>query len=68
MDLCPIEFFCVVLYCIALYCTWFQEKHETAAENLLFLMEYAILSIDDIRLNERTFSWPKRIMPMILAT
>uniref|UniRef100_H2YSD8 AAA+ ATPase domain-containing protein n=1 Tax=Ciona savignyi TaxID=51511 RepID=H2YSD8_CIOSA len=36
-----------------------KEKLDIAASNLLFLMEYALLSKDDILLNETTFSWPE---------
>ncbi|XP_056430455.1 dynein axonemal heavy chain 3-like [Hyla sarda] len=42
-----------------------QDKLAVAAENLLFLMDYASLSKEDIILNGNTFSWPQRIIPII---
>ncbi|KAM4746905.1 dynein axonemal heavy chain 3-like [Rhinophrynus dorsalis] len=42
-----------------------KDKLSVAAENLLFLMDYACLSKEDIILNGNTFSWPERIMPII---
>uniref|UniRef100_A0A1I8FV89 DHC_N2 domain-containing protein n=1 Tax=Macrostomum lignano TaxID=282301 RepID=A0A1I8FV89_9PLAT len=42
-----------------------QAQLKKAAENLLFLMDYAHLSRDDIRLYKRTFMWPVKIMPLI---
>ncbi|XP_073479664.1 dynein axonemal heavy chain 3-like [Aquarana catesbeiana] len=42
-----------------------QEKLAVAGENLLFLMDYASLSKEDIILNGNTFSWPQRIIPII---
>ncbi|XP_018431357.1 PREDICTED: dynein heavy chain 3, axonemal-like, partial [Nanorana parkeri] len=45
-----------------------QEKLALAAENLLFLMDYASLSKEDIILNGNTFSWPQRIMPIISSS
>ncbi|XP_065826535.1 dynein axonemal heavy chain 3-like isoform X2 [Oscarella lobularis] len=40
-----------------------QEVKE-AAERLGFLMDYAFLSDEDIRLNSTTFTWPKRMGPI----
>ncbi|KAH3881436.1 hypothetical protein DPMN_005362, partial [Dreissena polymorpha] len=45
-----------------------KEKQEVAAGNLLFLMHYAKLSPNDILLNNNTFSWAERILPMITRT
>ncbi|XP_075130611.1 dynein axonemal heavy chain 3-like [Leptodactylus fuscus] len=42
-----------------------EDKLAVAAENLLFLMDYASLSKEDIILNGNTFSWPQRIIPII---
>eukprot|EP00061_Rhincodon_typus_P010234 g34368.t1 len=42
-----------------------KDKLAVAAENLLFLMDYASLSKKDITLNGNTFSWPERISPLI---
>ncbi|XP_073507678.1 dynein axonemal heavy chain 3-like [Phyllobates terribilis] len=42
-----------------------KDKLAVAAENLLFLMDYASLSKEDIILNGNTFSWPQRIIPII---
>ncbi|XP_078090943.1 dynein axonemal heavy chain 3-like [Mustelus asterias] len=42
-----------------------KDKLDIAAENLLFLMDYASLSKKDIVLNGNTFSWPERISPLI---
>jgi len=36
-----------------------------AAENLMFLLDYATLPEEDIKLNDTTFSWPDRILPII---
>ncbi|XP_072257294.1 dynein axonemal heavy chain 3-like isoform X3 [Pyxicephalus adspersus] len=45
-----------------------QEKLAMAAENLLFLLDYASLSKEDIILNGNTFSWPQRIIPIISSS
>ncbi|XP_071486244.1 dynein axonemal heavy chain 3-like [Diadema antillarum] len=42
-----------------------KKKLEVAAGNLMFLMDYAYLIKDDIMLNDQTFTWPDRIMPII---
>ncbi|XP_070559259.1 dynein axonemal heavy chain 3-like isoform X5 [Ptychodera flava] len=42
-----------------------KEKLEIAAENLLFLMDYAYLPKDDILLNDNTFTWSDRVIPII---
>ncbi|XP_077987554.1 dynein axonemal heavy chain 3-like isoform X2 [Glandiceps talaboti] len=42
-----------------------KEKLEIAAENLLFLMDYSYLSKDDILLNDNTFTWSDRVVPII---
>ncbi|KAG8578269.1 hypothetical protein GDO81_010439 [Engystomops pustulosus] len=42
-----------------------EDKLAVAAKNLLFLMDYASLSKEDIILNGNTFSWPQRIIPII---
>ncbi|XP_071960977.1 dynein axonemal heavy chain 3-like [Antedon mediterranea] len=42
-----------------------REKLEIAASNVLFLMDYAYLPKDDIMLNDNTFTWPNRIIPLI---
>ncbi|KAJ9576848.1 hypothetical protein L9F63_006622, partial [Diploptera punctata] len=36
-----------------------REKIRTTAENVIFLMQHAILPPEDIQLNSRTFIWPK---------
>ncbi|GFG29080.1 hypothetical protein Cfor_00250, partial [Coptotermes formosanus] len=38
-----------------------KEKIHTAGENVLFLMQNALLSPEDIHLNSRTFLWPKEM-------
>ncbi|XP_053376707.1 dynein axonemal heavy chain 3-like [Mercenaria mercenaria] len=45
-----------------------KEKQEVAAGNLMFLMHYGYLPKDDILLNNNTFSWAERIIPMITST
>ncbi|XP_064605237.1 dynein axonemal heavy chain 3-like isoform X2 [Liolophura sinensis] len=45
-----------------------KDKLELAAGNLLFLMDYAYLEKDDMLLNDNTFTWPDRIIPMIKNT
>lgn len=35
-----------------------------AGERLKFLMDYAMLSDDDIKLNSQTFNWPARMEPI----
>ncbi|XP_041110137.1 dynein heavy chain 3, axonemal-like isoform X2 [Polyodon spathula] len=42
-----------------------KEKLELAAANLLFLLDFAALSKEDVILNGNTFSWPDRIVPII---
>ena len=42
-----------------------KEQLNIAASNLLFLMDYALLQKDDVLLNDNTFSWPDRIIPII---
>ncbi|XP_041458176.1 dynein heavy chain 3, axonemal-like isoform X7 [Lytechinus variegatus] len=42
-----------------------KKKLEVAAGNLIFLMDYAYLNKDDLMLNDQTFTWPDRIMPII---
>ncbi|XP_076804480.1 dynein axonemal heavy chain 3-like isoform X3 [Clavelina lepadiformis] len=42
-----------------------KEQLGVAASNLLFLMDYAHLSKDDVLLNDNTFSWPDRIIPIM---
>ncbi|XP_041348477.1 dynein heavy chain 3, axonemal-like isoform X2 [Gigantopelta aegis] len=44
------------------------DKLEIAAGNLMFLMDYAYLPRDDIVINNNTFTWPDRIMPIIQNT
>ena len=36
-----------------------------AAELVLFLMDHCSLQFDHIALNETTFTWPERILPMV---
>ncbi|KAK6993742.1 dynein heavy chain 3 axonemal, partial [Biomphalaria glabrata] len=45
-----------------------KTKLEIAAENLIFLMEYAYLPKEDINLHNTTFTWPQRIIPIINST
>ncbi|CAH1783206.1 unnamed protein product, partial [Owenia fusiformis] len=45
-----------------------REKLLIAGENLMFLMDYAYLPKDDVLLNDNTFSWPDRIIPIIKST
>ncbi|KAL3852322.1 hypothetical protein ACJMK2_015979 [Sinanodonta woodiana] len=45
-----------------------KDKQEMAAANLSFLMDYAELPSGDILLNNNTFTWSKRILPMITST
>ncbi|XP_071815449.1 dynein axonemal heavy chain 3-like isoform X3 [Apostichopus japonicus] len=42
-----------------------KEQLEVAAGNLMFLVDYATLTKDDILLNDNTFTWPERILPII---
>lgn len=35
-----------------------------AGERLKFLMDYAMLSEDDLKLNSQTFNWPARMEPI----
>ncbi|XP_033642613.1 dynein heavy chain 3, axonemal-like [Asterias rubens] len=42
-----------------------KAKLEIAASNLLFLMDYATLPKDDLMLNDTTFTWSDRIVPII---
>ncbi len=35
-----------------------------AGERLKFLMDYALLHDDDIKLNSQTFNWPARMEPI----
>ena len=42
-----------------------QNQAMPAAENLMFLLDYATLPEEDIKLNDTTFSWPDRILPII---
>lgn len=35
-----------------------------AGERLKFLMDYALLYEDDIKLNSQTFNWPARMEPI----
>lgn len=37
---------------------------QEAGERLKFLMDYAMLSDEDIRLNSQTFNWPARMEPI----
>ena len=39
----------------------FQEKLRVATDNLLFLMEYAVLPDGDIILNNTTFRWNAKV-------
>ncbi|XP_067685210.1 dynein axonemal heavy chain 3-like [Haliotis asinina] len=45
-----------------------KDKLEVAAGNLMFLMEYGILPSNDIIINNNTFTWPDRIMPIVRNT
>ena len=38
-----------------------------SAENVLFLMDYAFLKKEDIKLNNVTFRWTDRIQPLLKA-
>ncbi|XP_023932407.1 dynein heavy chain 3, axonemal [Lingula anatina] len=42
-----------------------NDKLEVAAENLLFLMDYSYLPKQDLVLNDNTFSWKTRILPVV---
>lgn len=51
------------------FCNKFlQKKVSVAAENVLFLMDYATLSKEDVTLNSKTFSWLGQIVPLIKNT
>jgi len=52
---------------IILFVLW-QDKQEVAGGNLMFIMEYTYLPKDDILLNNQTFSWADRIVPIINNT
>ena len=41
-----------------------QLEVREAGERLKFLMEYALLNEDDIKLNSQTFNWPARMEPI----
>lgn len=41
-----------------------QAKIKQAAERLLFLLDYALLPEEDIKLNNQTFNWPGRMEPI----
>ena len=43
----------------------FQTELEDAADLVLFLMDHTFLADDHLALNETTFTWPDRIMPII---
>ncbi|KAL5013226.1 hypothetical protein ScPMuIL_007496 [Solemya velum] len=45
-----------------------KDKQEVAAGNLMFLLDYAYLPKDDILLNNNTFSWAERIVPIVKNT
>lgn len=57
-----------------IYLSVLQSREETvhtlltevrqAGKRLKFLMDYAILPEDDIRLNNLTFNWPRRMEPI----
>ncbi|KAJ8047551.1 Dynein heavy chain 3, axonemal [Holothuria leucospilota] len=42
-----------------------KEQLAVAAGNLMFLVDYATLTKDDLLLNDNTFTWPDRILPII---
>ncbi|KAK7101862.1 hypothetical protein V1264_020178 [Littorina saxatilis] len=42
-----------------------KNKLEIAAGNLLFLMDYSYLPKDNIIINNNTFTWPDRIIPIV---
>ena len=41
-----------------------QARVKQSAERLLFLLDYALLSEEDIKLNNHTFNWPGRMDPI----
>jgi dynein heavy chain len=41
-----------------------QQELEEAASRLDFLMDYAFLSDDDVKLNSMTFRWPEKMGPI----
>ena len=43
----------------------FKTELEDAADLVLFLMDHTFLADDHLALNETTFTWPDRIMPII---
>ena len=43
----------------------FKTELEDAADLVLFLMDHTFLADDYLALNETTFTWPDRIMPII---
>ncbi|ESO88893.1 hypothetical protein LOTGIDRAFT_125424 [Lottia gigantea] len=45
-----------------------KDKLEIAGGNMLFLMDYGYLSSEDLSVNNTTFKWPDRIIPIILNT
>jgi len=42
-----------------------QAELEEAADLVLFLMDHTFLADDHLALNETTFTWPERIIPII---
>ena len=41
-----------------------QAKVKQSAERLLFLLDFALLPEEDIKLNNQTFNWPGRMEPI----
>lgn len=42
-----------------------QTELEEAADLVLFIMDHTFLADDHLALNETTFTWPERIIPII---
>lgn len=42
-----------------------QTELEEAADLILFIMDHTFLADDHLALNETTFTWPERIIPII---
>ena len=61
---------CVVLgsclnLCLLVVLCLHQTELEEAADLVLFLMDHTFLADDHLALNETTFTWPDRIVPII---
>lgn len=54
----------IVISISVVFCS-LQTELEEAADFVLFLMDHTFLADDHLALNETTFTWPDRIIPII---